>query len=277
MRWVLFGCTEQPKWPRKFLSYGLCLLLGCAGLAASAAPLSETLAEQVRKGEVVWLEVAGVRVLAIHGAAEKTPLLGAAILLHDEGAHADWPQLIRPLRSRLPAYGWHTLALELPPYVTPSATQDSTTKTASDNAAFAHIDAGLAWLKKKGVENTALIGHGRGAALAVGYLLAKPQAGFVGLVLLSPLFRDEPAAQRRKLAEIRVPVLEIIAGRDYVPVRRFAETPRLPAEGKTENPYRQLEIEGAEHDYRSHEAVLLKRLRGWLKHLVAGKAVNSGG
>ncbi len=258
-----------------FLCFGFFLLLGFNSLAALAIPLSETLAQQVRKGEVVWLDVAGTKVLAIHGAAEKAPLLGAAILLHDEGAHVDWPQLIRPLRSSLPAYGWHTLALELPPYAATAIPEDTATKASPDTAAFAHIDAGLAWLRQKGVENTVLMGHGRGAALAAEYLLAKPQTGFVGLVLLSPLFSDEPTAQRRKLTEINIPILEVFAGRDYALVRRFAETPRLPTEGDTEDSYRQLEIEGAEHDYRSHEAVLLKRLRGWLKHFAVGQVLTT--
>ncbi len=264
--------SDRSKWGAKLFTFGYFLLLALVGLQLSfpgfAAGLSETLAQQLRKGEAVWLEVAGARVLAIHGAAEKGPVLGAAILLHDEGAHADWPQVIRPLRGALPAHGWQTLALELPPFVSGG---DVAAKTA-----FAHIDAGFSWLRKKGGENVVLIGHGRGAALAADYLLSKKPKGISGLVLLSPLFEGSSAEQRRKLAKLSVPVLEVIASRDYPLVRRFAQTPRPLPEGKTAIPYRQIEIEGASHDYRSHEAALLKHLRGWLKRFATGKEPSSG-
>jgi hypothetical protein len=39
---------------------------------------------------------------------------GAALILHDNGQHLLWPQVIAPLQEQLPGYGWATLSIDLP-------------------------------------------------------------------------------------------------------------------------------------------------------------------
>lgn len=46
---------------------------------------------------------------------------GLLILLPDDGAHADWPRVIGPLRRAFPATGWQTLSLMLPDPLDPLA------------------------------------------------------------------------------------------------------------------------------------------------------------
>ena len=78
------------------------------------------LADTLKEHEKVWLDVqypeteVPVKVLAIAKNALIADKQGAILLLHDKEQHADWPQVIRPLRTTLPKYGWFTLAVNLP-------------------------------------------------------------------------------------------------------------------------------------------------------------------
>jgi len=39
---------------------------------------------------------------------------GAVLILHDNGQHGQWPEIVAPLRENLPQYGWATLSIALP-------------------------------------------------------------------------------------------------------------------------------------------------------------------
>ena len=39
---------------------------------------------------------------------------GGVLILHDNGQHSHWPEIVAPLRETLPAHGWTTLSIELP-------------------------------------------------------------------------------------------------------------------------------------------------------------------
>lgn len=73
---------------------------------------------------------------------------GGVLILHDNGQHGHWPQLVAPLRESLPGNGWATLSIELPdspqqplpprPQYTAPATDEDTAAdedTTDDNAA----------------------------------------------------------------------------------------------------------------------------------------------
>jgi hypothetical protein len=78
------------------------------------------LADALKAHETVWLDVsypdvdAPRKVLAIARASLIAEKQGAVLLLHDKEQHANWPEMIQPLSTRLPKYGWMTLALSLP-------------------------------------------------------------------------------------------------------------------------------------------------------------------
>ncbi|WP_157729955.1 DUF3530 family protein [Bacterioplanes sanyensis] len=58
---------------------------------------------------------------------------GGILLLHDRGQHGHWPALIAPLREYLPAYGWATLAIELPlPPATPPPPRSDSMQAVTD-------------------------------------------------------------------------------------------------------------------------------------------------
>lgn len=78
------------------------------------------LAESLQEHEQVWLDVlypeteSPQKVLAIAKSSLIAETHGAILLLHDKEQHADWPQIIRPVRESLPRWGWFTLSVSLP-------------------------------------------------------------------------------------------------------------------------------------------------------------------
>ncbi len=80
----------------------------------------KALAETLKEHEKVWLELVypetneTKKVLAIIKSSLIPEKQGAVLILHDKEQHANWPQVISPIRSKLPKYGWYTLAVNLP-------------------------------------------------------------------------------------------------------------------------------------------------------------------
>jgi len=78
------------------------------------------LANALKYYETVWLDVNypdipdARKVLAIASPSLIADKKGAILLLHDTEQHADWPEVIRPLRKNLPKSGWFTLSVNLP-------------------------------------------------------------------------------------------------------------------------------------------------------------------
>ncbi len=138
-------------------------------------------------GEVLELDANGEPFPALFRAEERGTLLGAVILLHDAGAHADWPGVIGPLRRQLPTLGWATLSLQLP--VAPIAKAgdleaDARATARLLEAARPRIAAAVAELNARGIQRIALIGHGSGALAAADYLAENLAAGVGGAVLV---------------------------------------------------------------------------------------------
>ncbi|HLA31682.1 MAG TPA: alpha/beta hydrolase family protein [Pseudomonas sp.] len=72
------------------------------------------LQEQLPAGEQQQLNAGAESFLALWQPANKGDAQGLVILLPGAGESADWPQVIGPLRSKLPDAGWHSLSLTLP-------------------------------------------------------------------------------------------------------------------------------------------------------------------
>jgi len=99
------------------------LLLFTVPVAAGAASLSDRakearwerqIAPDLMVGDAVKLKAAGVEFLALYAAPSAKESKGAVIILHGNGVHPAWPDVIEPLRTQLPEHGWHTLSLQMP-------------------------------------------------------------------------------------------------------------------------------------------------------------------
>lgn len=194
---------------------------------------------------------------------------GAALLLHDLGDNAGQSQVIGPLQQRLPAKGWHTLALQLP---LPAGSGGPGDALALYDRALARAKAGLAFLAQRSAGNVVLIGHGFGALLAT-RLAADGASGARALVTIA--MADYPGDERldsvAQMKPVTVATLDIHAGRDLFAAsdsaarrRAAARHARAAAAQAGAAEYRQLAISGADHHFLGYEEQLVKAVAGWL-------------
>lgn len=176
---------------------------------------------------------------------------GAVILLHDTGAHADWPGVIGPLRLILPRYGWNTLSLQLgdsPP--TP-----------------ARLRAALTFLAEQNAAPVVLLGHGVSAFDALRFAVG--DASIEGLILIG-MGHEEGT---ELLKETACDIFDLLGDSDSLAVRKTAASRRLEGrrllreEGKKNAlpRYRQFVQQGADHVFNGQDEVLKNRVRGWLQ------------
>jgi hypothetical protein len=217
-------------------------------------------------GKTHWFEAGGQKFIGLYTPAVNQKPVGAVILLHSRGVHPDWPQVIQPLRKQLPSQGWATLSLQMP-VMQDDASDEDYLPVFKDVPA--RIQAGLNFLKKQGINNIVLIGHGLGSNMATVYLANNHDPiikAFVGIDMMgSPKpekyqVLDNMAA----MARMTVPVLDIYGSQTYPTVLestyRRAIVVYLTGHGHS----RQIEIDKANHFFQGHEDELLQSISDWL-------------
>lgn len=287
---------------------GCALLLGSGPLLAANTggqlnelTQAETLAKSLPPSQAVWLNDEQTKFLAILTPDQSGQPKGGAIILHDADGHPDWPDVIRPLRTFLPPHGWATIAIQLP-------------RLNSNDAYGAHqplintrIQKAAEHLRSLGLNNIALIGHGSGAMAAAAYLASHSDdqgiRGFVGIGLSVIKTEKSDDYLPSQLEKINLPILDIYGSLDLAAVTTSAETRALAAKhagnsaskeqqlepykksrlSKTANnnvqgyiAYRQIAIEGADHNFSGQGEMLSKRVLGWLERHVKGVAITPG-
>lgn len=221
-------------------------------------------------GDPVWLEARGVKFLGLHTEpADGEKSARAVILLHGRGVHPAWG-FIDTLRVDLADAGWHTLSLQLP-------ILDADVKLAEYARtlpeAFERIDAGVRFLRERGIKTIVLAGHSSGALTALAYAAERPAAAIAGVGAISP--PTEPAGGAlmqpvELLARIRKPVLDLYGSDDFPDIRRTAEARRAAAARAGNRGYRQQAVTGANHFYTDRYDSLKAALLAWLWR-VAGR------
>jgi pimeloyl-ACP methyl ester carboxylesterase len=254
--------------------------------------LATALRAQLKDGEVINLKVGDKEVLALFTAQTRGRELGAVVLLHDLNGHPDWPAVIHPLRRQLPDAGWHTLSLQLPHADSALASVEQL------DAIRPRLAEALAELERRAINNVVLIGYGQGALAAIDYLADNLAPAVRGLIVISLDGRAnaEPRLDAASgLARVSVPILDIYGTRDNLNVvasakRRYdmarrnndnATKPRTSyadiASDYNEKQalnlsYRQVMVNGADHNFSGQTTNLEKRLRGWLQRYAARSA-----
>ena len=253
----------------------LLLILICCALPLQSANLtleqriSEGLDTPALAGKALWLEAEGVRFLAIHSPARSKKRLGGALLLHDAGAHADWMEVIHPLRRYLSAQGWDTLSLQLPATDTrPDALAASTLV----NQAAPRIQAAVDHFATQEQRNLVLVGHGLGAAMALNYAFAQRNDAIKGVAAIgvSISVDDEQDPARQAIAQLEIPILDLFGSRDLADVTgSAAERHRVAVENGRDR-YRQERVNGADHFFKGLQTNLTHRVHGWMRRVTAG-------
>lgn len=250
------------------------LLLGAAPLAASDLAREGRIAAEIREallvGEPLTLQADGVEFFAIQAEAETAYTQGAAIILHGRGAHPDWVDVVNPLRSRLPEYGWKTLSIQLP--IAAADASDWVYRELIPEA-FPRIDAAVAHLRQQGVANIVLIGHSLGARMGVEYLARggpRELRAFVAIGLSADTTVPD-SGSLGALRKLQLPLLDIYGSRDIDPVLSSATARAAAAREANNAAYRQTRVDGADHFFNGLSDTLVADVRAWLGRVAPGE------
>ena len=256
--------------------------LFATGVDASEAELAAAIARGTGDDTVVWLEAEGTRFLALDRAPGRGPVRGTVLLAHAPGQHADWPEVMRPLRTGLAEDGWRTLSVQMPEPAAGGGFM-STSPDVARRLSTALLEAGVA-----AGETLVLIASGAAYEQVARFATAGDIAP-AALVLISPFLSGGTASGEASadsasatspavdaaaadgagdlLAGKGLAVLEVSAELDRVEVEALLERHRrLHARGEWVG-HRALRIPGTRGDYRGQSELLLRRVQGWLRAL----------
>ncbi|MCG7991708.1 MAG: alpha/beta hydrolase family protein [Candidatus Thiodiazotropha lotti] len=245
------------------LAIGLALPLQAANLSLERR-ISTALDSPSLSGKAVWLENGNNRFLTIYSPSETKLSLGGALILHDQGTHADWAEVVQPLRKHLARQGWNTLALQLPATDT---SPDATARLNLMEKASARIQRAIDYFDPQQQPNLVLVGHGLGAAMALHHLAKQPnqRVSAIAAIGLSidPSEESDPVSQA--IAQIEIPILDLYGSRDLPAVTGSAAKRRQIASANAREGYRQEVLNGADHFFSGMQSSLQQRIHTWLK------------
>jgi pimeloyl-ACP methyl ester carboxylesterase len=245
------------------------LLFAAPGLPASDFAKEKRWADQIVDmlidGEAVWLEAEGHQFLAIYTEANTPRPKHGVILMHGIGVHPNWNQVIYPLRSGLAERGMPTLSLQMPILRNEAEAIEYGPLMAE---AGPRVDAGIRFLKAKGVTEIVIAGHSLGATMGAHYLAggAVDVKAFVAVGMGGR--PDEPRMDTVSfLHRIQVPVLDLYGSDDLPQVLKGVEPRAAAARAGGNTAYRQIRVEGANHFFEGKNDALLKTVSDWLAGL----------
>ncbi len=224
-------------------------------------------------GEDIKLKAAGTEFLGLYAEPTTDSVLGGVIILHGIGVHPAWPDVVDPLRMQLPDYGWHTLSLQMP--ILPNEAEEKQYPPLFDEVP-PRVQAGVDYLKAKGIKNIVIIGHSMGVTMAHYYLANKPDAAVKAMICAScgPGYPDDPRMDSvANFKKIKLPYLDIYGSADIDRVLSTAPQRAAIAKQMKNKNYTQKKVEGANHFYTGMQDELIKLVRGWLQTNAAGKEI----
>lgn len=247
----------------------LLLIFIAAGILPAAASdvlkeaqIARELEQQLDSGEITRLKAGELEVLAIYEKNRLAETKGAAILLHGMASNPDAPQVIRPLRQRLPASGWSTLSLQIP--IAPDNNLASYASLLNEVAP--RIEAASKLFNDKNNLNQVIIAHDVGAAMALQYLASQSETKITALVCIEAL--DPGGSLLKNLEKLPLPVLDLYGSRGFYSEAATPQQRRIALQSNPQS--RQIEVEGADHDFTGLNESLLIRVRSWLDKYAAG-------
>lgn len=229
--------------------------------------------DSIMVGDAEWLKVGKSKILSIYTENSTEKAIGGAIILHGSGVHPNWDQVVRPLRSQLPDYGWSTLSLQLP-VLGNEAEYNEYIPLFKEVAP--RIKAGVKFLKAKGINNIVIVAHSLGSSMAAHYMAIKPDPSiqaFVAIGVSGKMHEKNKVGYLTSLKTIKVPVLDIFGSNDLELVLKSEKDKAKVARKAGNKNYTQVKITGANHFFDNYDDVLVKRVRGWLKKNAAGTEI----
>ena len=213
-----------------------------------------------------WLSTDKGKFFSIYTPARTNYLNGAVILLHGRGLHPDCPQVIHPLRTRLPENGWATLSIQLP--VLANESSDADYIPLFDDVAE-RVEAGLDFLAERNIEQVVLIGHSLGSSMASHYLSTHQDPRIKAFVGIGMAAMPQPKSQAVldnvvALLQVKVPVLDIYGSESVEKIMKSVDRRAYVVYHIGNDKSRQVKLDGANHLFQDHEDVLLKSITAWM-------------
>jgi len=259
---------------KTFSTYLVLLLFSLVSANAGAASLSDKAKEKrwedqivpdLFVGEAVKLKADGDEFLAIYTEAGTDKPKGGVIVLHGIGVHPAWADVINPLRTQLAEQGWHTISLQMP--ILENEAKDSDYAPLFKEVP-GRIQAGVDYLKAKGVKNIAIAGHSLGAAMTSYYLVASPDASVKAFAITSGGPGLPKDSRMDAIANFKnsknVYILDLRGGDDTDRVKGAWKERGGMGNKIHSNRYESKVIAGANHFYAGKDQELVKVVGDWL-------------
>lgn len=249
------------------------LLMSCStvSFAASKSDINkelrweEQIVPSLMVGEGIKLNADGQQFLALYAQATTKTAKGAIILLHGRGVHPAWPDVIEPLRTELPDLGWHTLSLQMP--VLSGQVDDKDYPPLFAEVPF-RIQAGVNFLKSKGIKSIVIAGHSLGNVMASYYLTTNkdPVVKMFAILSVASGVPNNPKMDSFEhfKAIKNVSILDVHGSNDTQDVQKAIKQRKHIGNKVHGMRYHSLKIEGANHFYKGKKDVLLTELERWM-------------
>lgn len=232
---------------------------------------AEQVVDSLLDGEPVYLKSGDKEFLSIHTEAESGDGASAAIVIHGSGVHPDWPTVVYPLRTLLPANDWQTLSIQMPVLANEAEYSEYLPLFPE---ATPRIEAAIDFLKQNGAKRIVILAHSLGSRMTAYSLAtqAMPIAGFaaIGMPGRSGQGNDNSLGH---ISRIKVPMLDLYGSEDLPEVVRSAAARKQA--GLNNPAFRQIKVEGADHFFEGEEDVLLKIIIQWLADLENDQPMSS--
>lgn len=226
--------------------------------------MASEIRDSILDGEVVTLNDGKQDFMGILTPAEQAR--GAVIILHGRGYHPDWEDVAHPLRVGLAAKGWTTLSLQMP-VLEKEATYYAYVPLFAN--ADRRIDAGIAFLKQKGINTIVLAAHSCGAHMAMNWVVSKGDgaiAAYIGMGMGATDYNQD-MVQTFPLNKMKVPVLDLYGEKEYPQVIKTAGE-RQSLMQKAGNPHsKQMVLPEADHYFKEKGEELTAVVATWLNSL----------
>lgn len=260
---------------KTLLIIGFSLLFGVSHASDTAKEKrwADQIADSIMVGDPEWLKAGKNKIFSIYTENTTEKAIGGAIVLHGSGVHPNWDQVVRPLRSQLPDYGWSTLSLQLPVLGNEAEYKEYIPLF---KEVAPRINAGVKYLKSKGIQNIVIVAHSLGSAMSGYYMANKPDPSiraFVAVGVSGEMNKKSDVGFLKSIKTIKVPVLDIYGSNDLAQVLKSEKAKANAARKSGNKNYTQIKIAGANHFFDNKDDALIKRIRGWLKKHAAGTEI----
>ena len=247
-----------------------CLLINMFNVLADSSDdnwekrISTGLMDKAEASDFFWLGSTDSSFIAIFNHHKGEEEKGAAIILHSVGGHADWPEVVSPLRNMLPEFGWATLSIQLP-LISPEKNIEEYGKTFEETGN--RILLATRELRKRGFSKIVIIGHGFGALSTLVYLgkgNSENIDAFVAISLQNYVYIKPRINLLRLIKKIKTPTLDLYGSLDFKEGIESAPDRRLASKKSGDDLYMQIEIKGADHSFNNMEKELVKQIIKWI-------------